>query len=67
MSDNSELIEIESPRPHTTIIRMNRPERMNSMAIEMEGHTQLHVRLTTKNFEEATQARAEGRAPNFLD
>ena len=35
MSDNSELIEIESPRPHTTIIRMNRPERMNSMAFEL--------------------------------
>ncbi len=36
-------------------------------AIEMESHTQLYVRLTTKNFEEATKARAEGRAPNFLD
>ncbi len=35
MSDNSQLIEIESPRPHTTIIRMNRPERMNSMAFEL--------------------------------
>ena len=36
-------------------------------AIEMESHTQLYVRLTTKNFEEATKARSEGRAPNFLD
>ncbi len=36
-------------------------------AIEMESHTQLYVRLTTKNFEEATKARAEGRPPNFLD
>ncbi len=36
-------------------------------AIEMESHTQLYVRLTTKNFEEATKARSEGRPPNFLD
>jgi enoyl-CoA hydratase len=36
-------------------------------AIEMESHTQLFVRLTTKNFEEATRARSEGRAPNFED
>jgi enoyl-CoA hydratase len=36
-------------------------------AIEMESHTQLYVRLTTKNFEEATRARAEGRPPRFED
>lgn len=36
-------------------------------AIEMESHTQLYVRLTTKNFEEATKARSEGRPPEFLD
>lgn len=36
-------------------------------AIEMESHTQLYVRLTTKNFEEATRARTEGRAPRFED
>lgn len=36
-------------------------------AIEMETHTQLYVRLTTKNFEEATRARKEGRKPNFED
>ena len=36
-------------------------------AIEMESHTQLFVRLTTKNFEEATKARAEGRPPVFED
>jgi enoyl-CoA hydratase len=30
----SDYIEIEKPRPHTTVIRMNRPERMNSMAFE---------------------------------
>jgi len=35
--------------------------------IDMETHTQLFVRLTTKNFEEATKARAEGRSPEFLD
>ena len=29
------MIEIEKPRPHTTVIRMNRPERMNSMAFEL--------------------------------
>lgn len=36
-------------------------------AIELESHTQLFVRLTTKNFEEATRARAEGRKPRFED
>jgi len=30
----SEFIQIEKPRPNTTVIRMNRPERMNSMAFE---------------------------------
>jgi enoyl-CoA hydratase len=36
-------------------------------AIELESHTQLYVRLTTKNFEEATKARKEGRKPVFKD
>jgi enoyl-CoA hydratase len=36
-------------------------------AIELESHTQLYVRLTTKNFEEATRARKEGRKPDFKD
>lgn len=36
-------------------------------AIEMETHTQLFVRLTTENFEEAVRARREGRPPDFLD
>jgi len=36
-------------------------------AIELESHTQLFVRLTTKNFEEATRARAAGRKPDFQD
>lgn len=36
-------------------------------AIELESHTQLYVRLTTQNFEEATRARKEGRAPDFKD
>lgn len=36
-------------------------------AIELESHTQLFVRMTTKNFEEATKARQEGRAPVFQD
>jgi len=36
-------------------------------AIELETHTQLFVRLTTKNFEEAVQARREGRPPEFQD
>jgi enoyl-CoA hydratase len=36
-------------------------------AIELESHTQLFVRLTTQNFEEATKARKEGRAPVFKD
>jgi enoyl-CoA hydratase len=36
-------------------------------AINLENRTQLHVRLTTKNFEEAILARREGRAPVFLD
>ena len=32
-----------------------------------EGTTQLYVRLTTKNFEEAIRARKERREPEFLD
>ncbi len=36
-------------------------------AIELESHTQLFVRLTTKNFEEAERARREGRKPVFED
>jgi enoyl-CoA hydratase len=38
-----------------------------SAAVELESHTQLFVRLTTKNFEEATRARKEGRDPVFED
>ena len=36
-------------------------------AIELESHTQLFVRMTTQNFEEATRARREGREPDFRD
>jgi enoyl-CoA hydratase len=36
-------------------------------AVELESHTQLFVRLTTQNFEEATRARREGRKPEFRD
>ena len=36
-------------------------------AIELESHTQLFVRLTTQNFEEAVRARGEHRPPNFED
>ncbi len=36
-------------------------------AIELESHTQLYVRLTTKNFEEAARARVQGRKPVFED
>lgn len=36
-------------------------------AIEMESHTQLYVRLTTQNFEEASRARRDGRPPVFED
>jgi enoyl-CoA hydratase len=36
-------------------------------AIELESHTQLFVRMTTKNFEEATRARKQGRRPVFED
>jgi enoyl-CoA hydratase len=36
-------------------------------AIELESHTQLFVRMTTQNFEEATRARKEGRRPEFQD
>ena len=36
-------------------------------AIEMESHTQLFVRMTTGNFEEAARARREGRPPDFQD
>jgi len=36
-------------------------------AIELESHTQLFVRMTTQNFEEATRARKQGRKPDFKD
>lgn len=36
-------------------------------AVELESHTQLFVRMTTKNFEEAVKARKEGRPPQFKD
>lgn len=36
-------------------------------AIELESHTQLFVRMTTQNFEEATRARKQGREPDFRD
>lgn len=36
-------------------------------AAELESHTQLFVRMTTKNFEEAVLARKEGRSPRFED
>jgi len=32
-----------------------------------EGHAQLFVRMTTKNFEEAIKARKEGRSPQYDD
>lgn len=32
-----------------------------------EGHAQLFVKMTTKNFEEAIRARKEGRAPDYKD
>ena len=32
-----------------------------------EGHAQLFMRMTTKNFQEAITARKEGRAPDFKD
>ena len=36
-------------------------------AIDLESSTQLFIRLTTQNFEEATRARQEGRKPDFKD
>jgi len=33
VSDN-DYVRIEKPRPHTSVIVLNRPERMNSMAFE---------------------------------
>ncbi|MEE2898668.1 MAG: enoyl-CoA hydratase [Gemmatimonadota bacterium] len=38
-----------------------------SAAVELESHTQLFVRMTTQNFEEAVKARKEKRPPNFAD
>lgn len=35
--------------------------------MDREGHTQLFVRLTTQNFEEAIKARKEKRKPEFKD
>ncbi len=36
-------------------------------AIELESHTQLYIRMTTQNFEEAVRARKEKRPPDFKD
>jgi hypothetical protein len=63
-------VRIEKPRAGTSVIVMDRPGlEVGSLqaAIELESHTQLFVRLTTQNFEEATRARKEGRAPVFKD
>jgi len=38
-----------------------------SAAVELESHTQLYVRLTTENFDEAVRARKQGRPPEFKD
>ena len=35
--------------------------------MDHEGTTQLYVRLTTENFEEAVRARRERRPPTFRD
>jgi enoyl-CoA hydratase len=35
--------------------------------MDAEGQAQLFVRITTRNFEEATRARKEGRPPDFQD
>jgi enoyl-CoA hydratase len=35
--------------------------------MDHEGHAQLYVRLTTRNFEEAVQARKENRPPAYRD
>ena len=34
-STGSDLIRLEQPRPHTTVITLNRPERMNSMSFDL--------------------------------
>ncbi|MEZ5269479.1 MAG: hypothetical protein R2789_13265 [Microthrixaceae bacterium] len=34
-SGGNDLILIDKPRPHTTVIRLNRPERMNSMSFDL--------------------------------
>jgi enoyl-CoA hydratase len=35
--------------------------------MDHEGTAQLYVRVTTRNFEEAVEARKEGRKPEFRD
>ncbi|WP_436791136.1 enoyl-CoA hydratase [Yinghuangia sp. YIM S10712] len=35
--------------------------------MDAEGHAQLYVRLTTRNFEEAVEARKEKRVPDYRD
>ena len=35
--------------------------------MDHEDHAQLYVRLTTQNFEEAVQARRDGRVPEYRD
>ena len=50
----SSLIQIEKPRPHTTVIRLNRPERMNSMAFE--AMVPLHEAITLVAEDNDTQS-----------
>jgi len=34
-TDNSEFVRVEQPRPHITIVTLDRPERMNAMAFDV--------------------------------
>jgi hypothetical protein len=51
---------VAKPKPHVTLVTLNRPERH-------EGVAQLYVRNLTGNFEEMIRARKDGRTPVYLD
>ncbi|HVO22381.1 MAG TPA: hypothetical protein VMW56_01990 [Candidatus Margulisiibacteriota bacterium] len=62
---------LEKARPHVTVIRLNRPERLNAMSIDLsaiglEDRNQIMLGMTD-NLPEAIAAFDEGRAPVYTD
>jgi enoyl-CoA hydratase len=62
-----------APRPTNQSGKLTKRTLVSGMDASFEGHMQaeglgqLYLRLLTDNFEEATRARMEDRAPQFRD